>query len=294
VDVSIPPTHKTGVIERPMEILGFQLGEDTAKHVVLVKTTVLDASSFFNEVASSVSKRSAPSRTFIFIHGYNVGFSDAALRAAQLAVDLDPEAQPVFYSWPSQGSTAQYTVDEQNIEWSEPNLRKFLELYADKSKSQEIVVIAHSMGTRAATRALSAVLERRADLRPRFKQLILAAPDIDAQVFVRDLMPAYKAMSAPVTLYASSKDKALLASKQVHGFARAGESGPNLVICPGLETIDASNIDTDFLAHSYAVGTRPLLTDMVLIVKEHMPASRRPSLDTVSSNEGPQYWRFRP
>jgi hypothetical protein len=45
-------------------------------------------------------------------------------------------------------------------------------------------------------------------------------------------------------LYASSEDLALVASKSVHGAQRAGDSGPGLVLVPGIETIDATGIDT--------------------------------------------------
>ena len=47
-----------------------------------------------------------------------------------------------------------------------------------------------------------------------------------------------------VTLYASSSDEALALSKQVHGYPRAGESGDQLVVVPGIDTIDVSAVNT--------------------------------------------------
>lgn len=44
----------------------------------------------------------------------------------------------------------------------------------------------------------------------------------------------------PITLYVSSDDLALMASKKVHGSSRAGEAGEKIVIVKGIEIIDAS------------------------------------------------------
>ena len=61
-----------------------------------------------------------------------------------------------------------------------------------------------------------------------------------------------------VTLYASSDDKALRASKTVHTFRRIGEAGDGLLLLPGLETIDATGCDFSRfgLNHSYFGGPR--------------------------------------
>ena len=51
----------------------------------------------------------------------------------------------------------------------------------------------------------------------------------------------------------------LFALKKIHGNARAGEP---LLIVPGLDTMDASLIATDFLGHSYFRESWPLLSDI--------------------------------
>ena len=55
----------------------------------------------------------------MFIHGFNVSFADAAIRAAQLSCDLSIAGVMAFYSWPSQGTLAGYAADESSIEASE-------------------------------------------------------------------------------------------------------------------------------------------------------------------------------
>lgn len=121
---------------------------------------------------------------------------------------------PVFYSWPSQARTSAYTIDEQNAEWTQTNLKNFLIDFLEKSDSKNIYLIAHSMGNRILSRAIIDVLNTNTDYRNRIKEVILTAPDIDADVFKRDIAPALVAQGEPVTLYASSTDKALAASRR--------------------------------------------------------------------------------
>jgi esterase/lipase superfamily enzyme len=60
--------------------------------------------------AARVNK-SGKKSAFIFVHGYNVTFEDAARRTAQMSYDLSFDGAPVFYSWPSQGSLGDYLKD---------------------------------------------------------------------------------------------------------------------------------------------------------------------------------------
>jgi esterase/lipase superfamily enzyme len=231
------------------------------------------------------------SNAFLFVHGYNVTFADAARRTAQMAYDLRFDGAPVFYSWPSRGVTAAYTVDEQNVEWAERNLRGFLSDFFAESQARNVYLIAHSMGNRALTRALASVVEQRPDVRSRLRQVVLTAPDIDADVFRRDIAPALIAQGAPITLYASSGDVALAASRRVHGAPRAGDSGRGLVLLSGIDTIDASDVDTSLLGHSYFAETRSVLSDMFYLFRGMAP-DKRFGLEQTDSN-GLRYWRFK-
>ena len=157
-------------------------------------------------------KRSAKKNAFVFVHGYNVAFEDATRRTAQISYDLGFDGAPVFYSWPSQGTVARYIVDETNIEWAQANIKRFLEDLASNSDAENIYLTAHSMGSRGLTRAFTELVAEKPALRTRFREVILAAPDIDAEVFKRDIAPKL----APATLYASSQDKALELSRKFH------------------------------------------------------------------------------
>jgi esterase/lipase superfamily enzyme len=288
--VSIPRNHKMGALESP-SILRLEFRADPEKHVVLLGLESMDAGAYFQNVAAQV-KRSTQKSAFVFVHGYNVTFEDAARRTAQISYDLGFDGAPVFYSWPSQGEVAKYTVDETNIAWSTPHLERFLGEFAQRSNADRIFLIGHSMGTRGLTQAYLSLLASRPAVGKKFVEIILAAPDIDAAVFKRDIAPAMLAGAGKVTLYASSEDVPLKASKAIHGYPRAGESGADLVIIQGMESIDATGFGTDFLNHSYAVENRSILSDMFYIVRNGFRAQQRAGLQPFPMG-APTHWRFR-
>ena len=82
-----------------------------------------------------------------------------------------------------------------------------------------------------------------------------------------------------------------MASKKVHGHARAGDSGAGLVVVPGIETIDVSTLDTSLLGHSYYGSSDPILLDIRGIVHGALPAAQRPFL-LPRSYGGLTYWVF--
>jgi esterase/lipase superfamily enzyme len=290
-EISIPRDHRMGQLESP-SIWRFEISESPAKHVMLLNTRIQAQDQFFSDLKARVGKSKGKS-SFLFVHGYNVGFVDAARRTAQMAYDLGFDGAPVFYSWPSRGETKAYIADEQMIEWTQPNLRLFLEEYVSSSNADNIYIIAHSMGNRALTRAISSLLLERPDLKSRIREIILAAPDIDSEVFRRDIAPAMSRSGNSITLYASSEDKALILSKSLHDYPRAGDAGEGLVVVPGIETIDASRVDTGFLGHSYFGDTHSVLSDIFYIIRSGKRAGDRFGLVEKKSNAG-RYWIFSP
>jgi hypothetical protein len=59
----------------------------------------------------------------------------------------------------------------------------------------------------------------------------------------------------------------------------------------GIETIDVSNVDSDFLGHSYIVNTSAVLKDLYDIITHSKRANQRFSLrERVTGNE--KYWYF--
>jgi esterase/lipase superfamily enzyme len=287
--VSIPWSHTVGELEAP-SILRLEIREDVDKHVVLHETRRERDEVFYRKLRQTVREADRP-EVFVFVHGYNVTFEGAARRTAQIAHDVDFSGAAVFFSWPSQGGLLQYTVDETNVVWAVPHLKQFLLDVVQESGAKSISLVAHSMGSRGLSRALYELSLEMREQEALFNQIVLAAPDIDAEVFRRDLAPALTRTSQRVTVYASSNDQALAASKKVHGHARAGDSGSGLVVLRGVETIDVSTIKTSLLGHSYYGSSNPVLRDLRQLILEGLSAHQRSWLTPMPHN-GLTYWVF--
>ena len=291
VEVSIPHDHRIGEVESP-SIWKFEFSEDPSKHVMLQSISLLDKKRFFDKLAADI-KASKKKRTFLFVHGYNTSFSEAAKRTAQISYDLKFDGKAVFYSWPSQASTFRYGKDEENIEWSQKNIERFLRDYLSKSGAEEIYLVAHSMGNRGLTRAIVEVMKDKPELRSKIKEIILAAPDIDADVFKNDIAPQMVSNTQkPITLYVSADDLALKASKLIHGNPRAGDAGEKMVILNGIETIDATGIDTSFLSHSYFADTNSIISDIFDIIQSGQRALNRKRLLMAKLKDN-VYWKVK-
>ncbi len=288
--VSIPYTHKLGEIERP-SYWKLEFSEDPKKHVMIQSLQKQNKDDFFNQMKERIAKNGKS--TFLFVHGYNVSFADAAMRTAQITFDLRFSGEPVFYSWPSQGSTTGYTVDEANIEWARLNMKNFLRDYLTRTEADDVYLVAHSMGNRGLTKALIELMNENPELKDKITEVILAAPDIDADVFRRDIAPQMvQKIAKPITLYVSSDDLALIASRKVHGSKRAGDAGKGVVIVKGVETIDASGVDTSFLSHSYFATTKTIIEDILDLMKSGKRAPDRETLERVS-RENVIYWKVK-
>ena len=192
------------------------------------------------------------SSALVFIHGYNVAFKDALFTVAQIVSATGYPGRVYMYSWPSAASTFGYIADLDKAEQAEPFLQSFMRLLMRDADIDAIDILAHSMGSQSALRALSALrsvfeTERQGAGRPqaiRIGQIMFAAPDVAMPVFdqkIRRIAP----YADRVTVYASLTDAALLASKILRsGAARMGQLNedrqPLLVEVKNVHVIDAT------------------------------------------------------
>ncbi|WP_177187772.1 alpha/beta hydrolase [Formivibrio citricus] len=290
IDISIPREHRMGALERP-SIWRLEFRPDPEKHLVLLSLNQQDKTQFFSEVLKRSRAGERP-KAFVFIHGYNVSFEKAAKRTAQISYDLGFEGAPIFYSWPSHGTLPGYRNDEKTVEESEPLIKQFLSDIAHRLDKEEIYLIAHSMGNRPTTRALASLLTEKPGLRSRFKEIILMAPDIDAKVFKNEIAPRLVAPGQRITLYASSEDIALKGSKVLHKGQRLGDSSPQITVISGIESIDASNVDTSLLGHSYYADASSVLSDLFEVFRDKGAARSRSQLTRIPLSSG-EFFRFR-
>jgi esterase/lipase superfamily enzyme len=263
-------------------------GDDRIK---LTDTTLLRADNFWAEISEASRLVEQPERhALVFLHGYCVKFADAARRTAQLKADLGFGGPAAFFSWPSLGSIFAYPADEAAIEASEAAIRQFLVDFASKSDASTVHVIAHSMGNRGLLRAMDAIARSAAAAsKVRFGQIILAAPDVDRDVF-RSLASAYVALSARSTLYVSENDRAIGISARLHRFSRAGIAPP-VTIVPGIDTINVSKINLGLLGHSYVGEIRTVLNDIYYLLSSNTPPGKRHGLLETGESSN-RHWIF--
>lgn len=289
--VGIPPGHEMGRHEGP-SLLKFEWSPNEHKHIKVLGVQNLAQDAFADKLARAV-EASPDGKLMIFVHGYNVDFREGSRVLAQFAKDLKFRGPVVLFSWPSRGSLTGYAVDSTNAEWAATDFIRLLDAMLNRIPAKDIYVVAHSMGNRVLARGMTALAEVRsqADL-AKFREMVMIAPDIDADVFRNNLAPRLARTGIHITLYASSNDRALMASKAFNGYPRAGDAGKGLVIVDGVETIDASAASAGLLGHSYFAEDRRIMEDIFSLLKTGERADERFALGAVEK-DGQRYWTFR-
>ena len=57
----------------------------------------------------------------------------------------------------------------------------------------------------------------------------------------------------------------------LHGRQRLGDAAPHTMVIPGVESIDASAVETDLVGHSYYAEARSVLADLFDVVRDIGP-----------------------
>jgi esterase/lipase superfamily enzyme len=289
--ISIPPGHVMGQHEEP-SLLKFEWTHEEAKHINVRDVLKLGRDDFTTRLGRAI-EASPDNKLMVFVHGYNEEFPDASRMVAQFADDLKFSGPVVLFSWPSQGNLTGYTVDETNAEWAQSHFLEVMSALLEQVPAHNIYLVGHSMGNRIIGNAMITLSGDRleSDLML-FREIIMIAPDIDADVFKKDMAPRLARTGIHMTLYASSKDRALLASKAFHGYPRAGDSGEALLVVDGMETIDASDASGGLLGHSYYAEDRRIMEDIFGLLQTGQRADDRFGLEARETAQG-RYWTFR-
>jgi esterase/lipase superfamily enzyme len=289
-NVSIPKYHTIGSIGKPP----WQRLRPWRNNQLKVRTTEqLAESLYYQQLQQLFDELKRKERMLlIFLHGYNVSFKDAAIRAAQLGFDLQVSGATAFFSWPSKGGYLGYLADEATIEASEKHISAFIERMCEECGADVVHVIAHSMGNRGLLKSFHSMTANvRKKVKTRLHQVILAAPDVDADIF-RDLAEVYQESSKRTTMYVSSKDRAVALSAMAHSFTRAGFTPPVTVV-DGIDTIQVSDVDLSFLGHGYVAEARPVLVDMHTLITSNKPPKNRFGLKSAKTEAEEPYWIIR-
>lgn len=284
--VFIPASHKIGSIGSGWWKRLFSRHDDRLK---LQDITEL-GDAFWERLAQNL-RRSRKRTGIVFVHGYNVSFEEAALRAAQIGTDLSFKGAMAFFSWPSKGNLVGYGRDGQTIEASKDAIATFLVDFAEKSGARSVHVIAHSMGNRGVLGAINKIAQAaQGRTAVSFGQFILAAADVDADVFRNDCQP-YLDFGRRTTLYVSGKDMAVEAASWLYDYPRVGFLPP-VVVLPGIDTVAVTNIDLTLLGHGYIAQARDVLKDMHALISDDQSPDRRFGLREARTPTGDIYWEI--
>jgi esterase/lipase superfamily enzyme len=286
--VTVPERHSLGRIESP-SIWSFTVTANPEKHFTILSCIKRSEATFFKDLSHRVAQTDEGS-CFVFIHGYNVSFDDAVLRTAQLASDLKFLGTPILYSWASAANWKKYPKDVETVDMTVDSFTTFLEQIVASACAKTIHLLAHSMGNRALVKALKQMAVT-GTAKP-FKQVVLTAPDVPRQN-VEPLIAAASIRAERVTLYASRKDKALGLSKVKNDYERLGKVYGFPFVLPGMDSIDASNVKTDFWEHTVFAKARTVLADLATLILDGHPPERRFGLKRVNSPHGPS-WMIAP
>lgn len=252
----------------------------TEQTVVISCVNPSNETDFYGRIGTRV-KSSREKRVLVFIHGYRNTFEDALLRAAQIAYDLRVDGPPILFSWPSQGTLEGYPLDRNNADASYALLASFLQRVAKETGAAQIDVIAHSMGNWVLSNALRDISTRMkanpsvTKALPLFRNVAMMAPDVDTAV-LRTMIQDILKVSKRTTLYGSSRDEALKFSAKVNGRARAGQGFPDMFCSRGMDSIDASKVDTSLLGlgHQYYGDSSTILHDLDQLFTGRPPDQR--------------------
>ncbi len=152
----------------------------------------------------------------LFVHGYNNTYQEAIIRLAGIAAESDINAVPVVFSWPSAASVTGYVADRDSSAFARDDLTALLIDLAATSPNSDVMVMGHSMGSWLVMEALRELRQTGRDDVISHLQVGLASPDIDLDVFRKQINDVGR-LTPPLTVLVSPADRALAASARVSG-----------------------------------------------------------------------------
>jgi esterase/lipase superfamily enzyme len=297
-DVQIEPALGLGMLINPTE--WFQNEEIKLKAV-----RELDPQAFVEQLRTIVDE--SPQRSLlVVVHGFREAFPSALRKTTFIGHVLDINSPVLLFDWPgNQGSTPNgYRRARQVAKDSAPDLASGLELTIRDIRPERLWLIANSMGAQVAVDALRLLSEKPApaDAQLKIEDVVLTAPDIGYDEFDEKFRDALEAIVMRTTIYVSSNDRALLASRFLNRSPRRGESTLNprssaealrvIDYDPNVERInvvDVTPVNRTRNFHNFSLETPEFYDDLFLrLTNTETPRSRL--LYPVEAPHGGIYW----
>ncbi|QUL38732.1 alpha/beta fold hydrolase [Erythrobacter sp. JK5] len=172
----------------------------------------------------AIDRPEAQGRLIVFIHGYATEFDEAHMDAAELRRLAGDDVPLVMLHWPSRGSASAYFSDRASIEWAQDEITRQIARFT--RMSNDITLVSHSLGAQALTNAAIAI-ESDPLARPvAIRRIVLASPDLDRHQALRPggIVDQVLKHDRRMVIYASARDNALRASRNVNGYSRLGST----------------------------------------------------------------------
>jgi len=257
--VSIPPdrNRKIGEVQWPSHVPA----NPEKEFAVLKVGRAASERSIFEWFGKN---RNAKRQVVIFVHGFNNTYSDAVFRFAQIIHDSGTDAAPILFTWPSRGNVFDYLYDKESTNFSRRALEDMILQAAKSPDVGEVTILAHSMGSWLTAEALRGVAMRNKTIPAKVKNVILASPDIDIDVFRRQMIEMGP-QRPHFTIFSSTRDKALQVSRWLSGGVnRVGgfDSTPYAADLAklGITVIDTSSVKPDdALGHNTFADNRDMV-----------------------------------
>lgn len=238
----------------------------------VVERKPLTRAAFLEQVAAGASSkgRAGLPGIGIYVHGFNNNFPESLYRLAQMKEASGSDAVPILFSWPSVGTVAGYGADRDSVTYARDYLADLLLDVTNGRRRGNVVLLGHSMGAWLATEAVRQLKIAGHDSALHPLQLVLAAPDIDEEVFRQQMRIIGKLPIAPVILV-TKDDRALDISRLLAtDRPRLGSLSVDSPVVrqqavrEGVQIIDISELTPfDPLNHDRYEGLAPLYRELM-------------------------------
>jgi esterase/lipase superfamily enzyme len=186
----------------------------------------------------------------LYIHGYRESFETAAASTIDLSEGIKFPGATGLFTWPSAASTLSYVADRESAMWSRDSLEDLLTAIARTPSGGRIHIVAHSMGTMLTLETLRMLRASGGEsVMERIGAVVLAAPDIDIDLFARGL-ERLGPDAQKITVISSTNDRALaVSSRLAGGILRAGAADRERLEALGVRVADASEFGSGIINH---------------------------------------------
>jgi esterase/lipase superfamily enzyme len=282
------------------------------EEVDILEERELDQARFVAELQGAIER--APLRSLlVVVHGYREQFPSALRKTAFVSHILDLNTPVLLFDWPgdqSGGPLASYRRAVEVARASGSELARTLEMVLRDVQPERLWLLANSMGGQVVADAMHLLYQEAdlADPETELENVVLTAPDVALDEFDDQFKREISALTENLTVYVSSNDRALLASRIVNRGRRRGESTLDSrdvdqemleeairlagLVEPGSDLVtlvDVTPVNRTINFHNFYLESPEVFNDLFLRLVNRDPPSSR-VLYPIQNREGSIYW----